>query len=228
MNERAVALSMFPELVSDKPVGPIPPSVMTGTNADLIARVADLYLTGSVVDLTYGEGKWWDRYCPAEFVAHDLHKVDGVDFTCLPEADNTYDTACFDPPYVVSGGDSSNSLGGDFQDRYGIGTSRLGKGRPVGRERRFEDMLHGGLLEAARVSRQWVLVKCMEFAQGAFAHNDFHDIPYLMTKWALEDAGMVKHDQIVHHTGSGPGGHNIFTPKRARRHHSYLLVFRHT
>ena len=41
------------------------------------------------------------------------------------------------------------------------------------------------------------------------------------------DAGqrLVCHDLIVHHTGSGPGGHNIFTPKRARRHHSYLLVF---
>lgn len=228
MNERAVALSMFPELVSDKPVGPIPPSVMTGTNADLIARVADLYLTGSVVDLTYGEGKWWDRYCPAEFVAHDLHKVDGVDFTNLPEDDNTYDTACFDPPYVISGTASSEALGPEFQNRYGIGLHNLAAKKTATGSQRFEDMLRGGLLEAARVSRRWVLVKCMEFAQGSHASVDFHDIPYLMTKWALEDAGMVKHDQIVHHTGSGPGGHNIWTPKRARRHHSYLLVFRHT
>lgn len=46
-----------------------------------------------------------------------------------------------------------------------------------------------------------------------------------MRRWA-EDLGLATHDVIVHHTGSGPGGHNIFTPKRARRHHSYLLVFR--
>ena len=45
-----------------------------------------------------------------------------------------------------------------------------------------------------------------------------------MTKWAL-DLGCIKHDVIVHYTGSGPGGHNIFDIKRARRHHSYLLVF---
>lgn len=203
------------------------PSVFVGTNADLMAAVAPFYLTGSVCDLTYGEGKWWDRFRPDPFVAHDLHKVDGVDFTDLPEDDATYDAVCFDPPYVVSGGESSAKLGGDFHDRYGIGAARLGTNQAVGRERRFEIMLELGLREAARVSRRWVLVKCQEFAQGSFAHNDFHDIPFLMTKWALE-AGMVKHDQIVHHTGSGPGGHNIFDPKRARRHHTYLLVFKYT
>lgn len=37
--------------------------------------------------------------------------------------------------------------------------------------------------------------------------------------------GWYKHDQIVHFTGSGPGGHNIFTVRRARRAHSYLIVF---
>ena len=91
----------------ERPVGPLPLSVQTGTNADLIAKVAPLYLTGSVLDVTYGEGKWWDRFTPDPFTFHDLHKVDGVDFTALPEADRSVDTVCFDPPYTISGGKAS-------------------------------------------------------------------------------------------------------------------------
>lgn len=221
---RDVQASMFPDIKPDRPVGPIPASVHDGTNAELMAKLAPLYLNGSVLDVTYGDGKWWTSFTPDPFTFHDLHKVDGVDFTDLPHPDRSFDTVCFDPPYVVSGGESDK--GAAFQKAYGIGTQRLGKSQPVGRERRFEQLLHDGLIECARVADRWLLVKCMEFAQGSFAHNDFHDIPYLMTKWAVEEAGMVKHDQIVHHAGSGPGGHNIYTVKRARRHHSYLLVFR--
>ena len=224
---RNVQLSAFPDLQPDKPIGPILPSVFQGTNADLMAAVAPFYLTGSVCDLTYGEGKWWDRFTPDPFVAHDKFKVDGIDFTALPEADNTYDAVCFDPPYVISGTNSSVRLGPEFQDRYGIGLHNLkisNTDTPT-----FEALILAGLAEAVRVSREWVLVKCMEFSQGGHVQpwRSFHDIPHLMTVAALE-LGCFKHDQIVHHTGSGPGGHNIFDPKRARRHHSYLLVFRKT
>jgi len=41
-----------------------------------------------------------------------------------------------------------------------------------------------------------------------------------------EDLGMIVHDLIIHHTGSGPGGHEIEAPIRARRNHSYLVVVR--
>lgn len=210
----------------ERPVGPLPLSVQTGTNADLIARIAPLYLTGSVLDVTYGEGKWWDRFTPEPFTFHDLHKVDGVDFRALPHDDDSFDAVCFDPPYVISGTHSSDRLGPEFQNRYGVGLHNLaGMANTSTGEQSFRAMLCAGLLEAIRVSRCWVLVKCMEFAQGSHAKTDFHDIPYLMTSWALE-AGCVKHDQIVHHAGTGPGGHNITTIKRARRAHSYLLVFR--
>lgn len=215
---RAVELSLFPDIKPDKPVGPILPSVFVGTNADLMAAVAPFYLTGSVCDLTYGEGKWWDRFRPDPFVAHDKFKLDGVDFTALPEADNTYDTVCFDPPYVASGGESKTL--GDFQHAYGIGGFRIDGGNAG-----LGDLIARGVAEAVRVSRCWVLVKCMEFAQGGGARDDFKDIPHEVTT-AAKALGCWKHDQIVHHTGSGPGGHNIFDPKRARRHHSYLLVFR--
>ena len=229
---RHVQTSMFPDITPDRPVGRIVGSVQTGTNADLIATVAPLYLTGSVCDVTYGLGSWWTKYRPDGLVAHDIDPVkgDGVDFTQLPEADNTYDAVTFDPPYVMSGTASSVNLGSDFQNRYGIGLHNLGlaPGRAITMSA-FEALLVAGLVEATRVSRCWVLVKCMEFSQGSHVHpsRSFHDIPHLLTAAALE-LGYLKHDQIVHHTGSGPGGHNIFDVKRARRHHSYLLVFRVT
>lgn len=204
----------------ERPVGPILTSVFQGTNADLMAAVAPLYLTGSVLDVTYGEGKWWDRFTPHPFAFHDLHKVDGVDFTALPEPTSSVDTVTFDPPYVVSGTASSARLGPDFQNRYGIGLANLGlqsgeKGRAA-----LSEMILAGLAECCRVASAFVLVKCMEFAQGGL----FHDTPSAVTSTAAV-MGWVKHDQIVHHTGTGPGGHNIFTVKRARRAHSYLMVF---
>lgn len=216
----------------ERPVGPILPSVFQGTNADLMAAVAPYYLTGSVLDVTYGEGKWWDRFRPDPFTFHDLYKVDGVDFRALPEADATVDTVTFDPPYVISGGISTGSaLAVGFQNRYGIGDHNIAlMGRRNGRigNDLMHDFLLDGLTEVLRVARCYALVKCMEFAQGGGVTStigrDFHDTPFLMTKWALE-LGWIKHDCIVHHTGSGPGGHNIWEAKRARRHHSYLLVF---
>ena len=220
---RDVQPSMFPDLVADRPQGYIVPSVFRGSNADLMAAVAPMYLAGSVLDVTYGEGKWWDRFRPDPFTYHDLHKLDGVDFRHLPEADHSIDTVCYDPPYVLSGGESSAALndGTGFQERYGIGIGRL-KHNGFGA---FEQLLYAGLAESARVARRFVLVKCMEFAQGGGQDGGFKDVPYLMRRWA-EEFALRTHDVIVHHTGSGPGGHNIFTPKRARRHHSYLLVFR--
>jgi hypothetical protein len=201
----------------EKPVGRIPPSVMGGTNSDLMAAIADLYLAGSVMDVTYGRGGWWQRFTPEPFIRHDLYTLDGVDFRHLPEADDSVDTVCFDPPYVASGGESSAVLGTNFQDAYGIGGARTGysvKG--------IEALIADGVTDCVRVAHQFGLVKCMEFAQGSY--RGFHDIPHLVTTAALA-AGARKHDQIVHHTGSGPGGHNIFDTKRARRHHSYLIVF---
>lgn len=197
----------------ERPVGRILPSVFTGSNSDLMAAVAPLYLTGSVLDVTYGNGDtaggWWRKFTPDPFTFHDL-ALDGVDFTDLPHGDGSFEAVTFDPPYVISGGTESTTAG-DFLQRFGIGD----RSAPD-----FYGLLVAGFAEVCRVSHRWVLVKCMEFAQG----GRFHDIPYLFTAQALE-RGFVKHDLIVHHTGPGPGSHNIDKVRRARRAHSYLLVF---
>lgn len=213
MTARPVEQSMFPDIKPDRPRGPIPGSVQTGTNADLIATVAPFYLTGSVLDVTYGEGGWWRRFRPVEFTFHDLHKVDGVDFRHLPEPDSSVDTVCFDPPYVPQGGMASSSAE-DFRDRFGLTTGSTPWWECF-------DLMAVGLRECARVARQWLLVKCSDFVTGAdFKLGHLH-----MLNVGIE-LGLDIHDVIVHHTGPGPGGHNIWTPIRARRHHSYLLVFK--
>lgn len=197
----------------ERPVGVILQSVFTGQlNADLMAAVAPLYLTGSVLDVTYGRGKWWDRFIPDPFVFHDL-ALDGVDFRDLPHADREFETVCYDPPYISAGGKSTvPRLAEVFRDGFG-----LDAGRTAGE---FDNLVMDGLTEVCRVADRWLLVKCMEFVGSA----KFVDMPTDITN-AARDLDWLLHDRIVHHAGSGPGGHNIFTVKRARRVHSYLLVF---
>lgn len=210
---RIVQPSLWPELIADKPLGPIVGSVQVGTNSDLIAAVAHLYLTGDVCDVTYGRGGWWRTYRPPGLVGHDLDplKGDGVDFTDLPEEDGTYDAVCYDPPYVATGGQATTTAVGDYRDRFGLTHTNNAL---------LWELVRAGLSEAARVSRRWVLVKCMDYVSGSTFHLGHRRVMDM-----AEELGLTVYDLIVHHTGSGPGGHNIYVVKRARRHHSYLLVF---
>lgn len=207
--------SLVPELVPDRLEGRIPGSVQTGSNADLVATVAPLYLTGSVCDLTYGVGGWWRRFRPDPFVGHDLdpQKGDGVDFTALPEDDETYDATTFDPPYIAPGG-LETSTAPEFRARFGL----LQRTRDE-----LWSMIGDGLAEASRVTKRrgYVLVKCMD---ATFSEE--LELGHVRVVELGRELGLRTHDLIVHHTGSGPGGHNIATVKRARRHHSYLVVFR--
>lgn len=213
MTARPVELSMFPDVAPDRPRGPILGSVQGGTNADIIATVAPIYLAGrSVLDVTYGRGLWWKRYLPDEFTCHDLDpaKGDGVDFRALPEADSSVDVVCFDPPYIPQGGDTTSTEQGFIQS-FGLrSTSRAA----------LWQLMDDGLAECARVAREFVLMKCCDFTNGGAFH-----LGHVKAIELAARHGLAVHDLIVHHTGSGPGGHNIVRPIRARRHHSYLLVF---
>lgn len=210
---RAIELSLFPDVAPDRPRGRLLGSVVTGTNADLISDVAPLYLEGrTVMDVTYGRGFWWKRYRPDALIAHDLdpNKGDGVDFRHLPEADNSVDVVCFDPPYIPQGG-YETSTEKAFADGFGL--------RSMSRAELWQ-LMDDGLVECVRVAREHVLMKCCDFVNG----GSFH-LGHIKAIELAAGHGLAVHDLIVHHTGAGPGGHNIFTPLRARRHHSYLIVF---
>lgn len=205
---RPVQLSIVEGM--DRPTGPILGSVIAGTNADLMAAVAPLYLTGSVLDVTYGRGKWWDRFTPDPFTYHDLHTHDGVDFRDLPHPDAAFDAVTFDPPYIPQGGTADASLDG-FRSGFGL-EQRTQAG--------LDAMIAAGLAECARVARTWLLVKCMDYVNGGR-----FTLGHLTILDRARDLGLSPHDLIIHNAGTGPGGHNIRTVLRARRAHSTLLVF---
>lgn len=211
---RSVQTSMFPDLRAHRAVGPLVPSVIAGDNADLMRKIRHLYLEGRrVVDVTYGKGSWWRTYRPDGLTCHDL-ALDGVDFRHLPYPDGYWQTVCFDPPYIPAGGDTT-STAGEFQDSYGITGGRS--------QRELEALIFGGLAEAARVTDRtdgFLLVKCQDYVtSGAFTPMSYR----IFTE--AQRLGLHLHDEIVHNAGSGPGGHNIVVQRRARRHHSKLLVF---
>lgn len=197
----------------EHPVGPLPGSVMFGDNATLIAAVAPIYLTGSVLDVTYGQGNWWRKFTPAPFASHDL-AIDGVDFCALPEESRSWDTVCFDPPYVPRLGTKPAVRLDDlrFRERYGLDTSRG--------HRATVDLIFAGLAECARVSRRWVLVKCCDYVTSRRLY-----VGHIHVVAEAERLGLRVHDLIVHAAGAGPGDRHIREVRRSRRAHSYLLVF---
>lgn len=211
---RHTVVSLFPDLVKDKYVGPLPMSVQTGTNADVVHQFRDVYFGDdrSIVDLTYGDkGGWWKRHRPTGLVVSDH------DFTALPYTDGEFQTVCYDPPYVQTGGRSTRAvIGHGFRDRYGINDQQR-------TENDLLALILTGASEAARITDPvdgFLCVKAMDFVGS----GSFCDWTYRVHAH-LTGIGMTMHDEITHHAGAGPGGHNIAAAKRARRCHSKLLVF---
>lgn len=162
--------------------------------------------------MTYGRGMWWRKFTPDPFAYHDI-ALDGVDFRALPEADSSWPTVCFDPPYLPRSGPSQAPVphDQDFRRRFGLDTPRS--------ESQLRSLVDDGLAECARVASQWVLVKCCDYTNG----KTFHAGSVRVINRA-QQLGLRLHDLIVHASGTGPGGGQIHHVKRARRAHSYLIV----
>lgn len=213
------------------------------TNAEMIEacfKLGYLDMDWSVLDPTYGLGVWWKRVRPEGLVVHDLDtdKGDGVDFRALPESDDTYDAAVFDPTYACMGGTETTTLP-DYADRFG---RRTAPGNP-------EELLAynlGGLAELARVvrPRNWrrgyrggyVLMKAMDYVWCG------NVVPgtYQMLR-AAEDLGFTYVQSLVHvgrirpqpkRTKKGPKGANgeptrlPSVQQHAYHNYSTLLVLR--
>ena len=201
------------DVAHERPVGPLPGSLFLGDNAGLIASVAPLYLAGSVLDVTYGLGAWWRRFQPDPFASHDL-AVDGVDFRALPETDGSWDTVCFDPPYIPSrSAHTSTRRAVSHRAAFGLNEQRS--------RADVEALYAAGIAECARVTRRWVLAKCCDWSDGSFV------LGHVTAIAAGEAAGLRVHDLIVHgYFTDGPTNTRLRAVKRTRRAHSYLIVFR--
>lgn len=81
--------------------------------------------------------------------------------------------------------------------------------------------IEAGLAEVARVADRWVLVKCTDFT-----NSRRFVLGHVEVLRMAEQLPLKVHDLIVHAAGTGPGGNQIMEVQRARRAHSYLVVFR--
>lgn len=196
-------------------------SVVKGNNANLIIQAAKLWIKpgDNVLDVTFGGGKWWTRWCPQGLHAHDL-ALDGVDFRVLPEADGSIDVVVFDPPYTAKGGRKTSGISG-FDDRYGLrdaGKSPLDVQMDIG----------GGISEAYRVLKPKgiLLLKVADYiSSGKFVQGHAHAVD------AAIDVGFEQVDELIHwgRTGPQPKKNRDGSPRRqvhSRRAHSFLCVFR--
>lgn len=206
------------------------------TNADLIADVARLYLASDMraLDPTYGRGRWWTLWSPRELVRTDLDPAkapDGVaDFTALPFADQSFDMVAFDPPYVATGGRSTQGVAGaQMSDAFGMASSRRTPAEN-------QELIDAGLAEAWRVVRPSrrtagryasgiVLVKCQNYiTSGRLWPGAFRTLS------AAEALGFRPVDILEHLSASGgpqPSTNVNGTPRRqvhAKRNNTTLLV----
>lgn len=192
-------------------------------NAELIADVAALgYLDDQVLDVTFGEGKFWTSWQPLMLTASDLYKdsfvaaaVAGLelyeahqwDYRALPCEEAEYDVVVFDPPYKLNG---TPALG-EQDDRYGTN-------QRTSRAEVLDDIV-AGARECYRVCGRRLLVKCMDQVEGGRKRWQTD----LVTR-AIEDLGGRKIDRfdIALAGRPQPGGRQQRT---SRSKHSTLLVF---
>lgn len=134
-------------------------AVAARTNDQLIADVAQVgYLNREwrTLDPTYGAGVFWKLWRPraSKFVACDLvpHKSPfgrPVDFRDLPWRARSFRVVVFDPPYKLNGTPDEK-----IDERYGVHIPT--------RWRDLMQLCRDGLVEACRVSRDLVLMKCQD------------------------------------------------------------------
>lgn len=185
------------------------------TNAEAIVGAARLWWNKGdrVVDVTYGEGKFWTLWRPPDLVCHDLYKLDGVDFRDMPEQNGTYQISVLDPAYVVPGGLETTSVA-DLHDRYGMGTTEK---NPSDQRRVIRD----GIVEQRRVIAEEGLLfyKVMNYVSSGIRHH--------CVRWAyddLDDLGFNVVDEFYVLNNGGPQSQD--TQIHARNNISTLIVAR--
>lgn len=195
-----------------KPDGNLVLSAVTGTNADLLAQAARLWIAPGdrIADVTFGNGHFWRKLPDLAVEGTDL--VTGTDCRALPYEDKSFDVVAFDPPYQPMHGNPSRSFG--VGDSYRSGITGL---------QTITDVLalyEAGLAECARILKPGgrVMIKCQDMTYNHRLHLISLDVLRLMTAAGLDLADQF----ILFSTSRMPQA--ITTQQRARRAHSVLWV----
>lgn len=131
-------------------------SVEDGTSARAVAGLLAVLFPDArtVLDATYGNGRFWDGSADVEVTGLDLdpgraaHVVG--DFRALPFADDAFDVVIFDPPYHTNMGRGKASVMGA---RFGTFATLAD----------LREAVEQGCREAWRAGRLGVIVKCQDY-----------------------------------------------------------------
>ena len=195
-------------------------SVITGTNAHLIATIAPLWIPedAHVLDCTYGRGNFWTEFRPKRMATSDMRPQGDCmyqdDFTHMQWFNDRFDVVVFDPPYVVKGGRQTSGIE-DMDNRYGLTDAPMSPA--VMRQ------LHtAGMTECNRVLVPGgvLLMKVGDYISSGQYQSGLDHVTFIAAV-----LGLVKQDLFIHHSGTGP------QPERerqvhSRRAHTYLVVYR--
>jgi len=197
------------------------------SNAELIAdAVVPLGWIGdhhTVLDCTYGKGRFWTKYTPDRLVGVDLNPVKAktvqADNRVLPFPDRCFDVVVFDPPYRLNGTPDRGS-----DEAYGIDVAKTTAERMAG--------ILEGAEEAARVCRKHLLIKCQDQVVSGEVRFQTIELHTLLT--GLEPNADIKGDRPMrlaerfdfptNGIPQPPGRRQL----HARHDHSQLLVFTRT
>lgn len=152
-------------------------NTVCNSNEEGFARLLTLYARPgqTIVDSTYGNGRFWKNVDPALYDAHltDLAR-DGVDLCALPHADSSVDVVVIDPPYRYTPAKNKpheDSEGhGRVDGLYNLSAAALTNTQSV------IDLYVKGFVEANRVLRLggFLIVKCQDTVQDGkniWVHN---------------------------------------------------------
>lgn len=191
------------------------------TNAELIAHgvvpLGYLAPSMSVLDPTWGLGRWWRLWRPDVLVGSDLDPAKSpgpaADFRSLPYRDGVWDAVAFDPPYKLNG--ASTARGPAVSDEgYGVAVSYT-------RWQDRHELIRDGITESVRVLRPGghLLVKCQDqVSSGAvrWQTREFADHA------EAQGCRLVDALHVVGHRRQPSGRRQV----HARRNYSTLLVLR--
>lgn len=210
----------IPDQAESTPPSPVV-SVVNGTNADLIAEVARLYIRdgAEVADVTWGRGAFWTKANDGRFkvqgsdVAEHI-ATDGIicaDFRSLPYGNESFDVVVLDPPYIHNPGRHVTD------SRYNNSATTTGMYHADIRE-----LYRDGMREAMRVLRPGgkLLVKGKDEIESG--KQCWSQTELLLDAQAM---GLYGKDAFVLIPTSRTSMRRWRTQKHARKVHSFLWIF---